>query len=195
MEPTYNPAHEAGTPARPGAEPSVGVTLREVARYLTDHGWIQGAYYDATGGSFTPPSCLVGGLGMVCFGGPVDAPAQNFGDPGFGRFEQTLGYLDGFLTARFAMVAYEFNDMRGRTFPAIVYALLKAADEWSVEHGEHIGEAHEPGTGMDCPVCEAQCFCWDGFICVSCEAEMEAEVAAIESGWDAEFEYGLGGAA
>jgi hypothetical protein len=200
MEPTHNPAHEAGMPypvslgeqshdaihcvdngrphlgpcIEPGSmveEPSVGVTLRQVAKYLIHHGWIQGAYYDASSGSFTPPACLVGGLGAVCYGGPVDAPAEMFGDPGFDRFETTLTYLDAFLTARFDMVSYRFNDARGRSFPAIVYALLAAADEWSVEHGEHTGEAHQPGSDDECPVCEAKCFCRDGVVCVRCQAE------------------------
>src|SRR5262245_10189362 len=138
MEPTHNPAPEAGTLSCTTAtvEPSVGRTLREVARYLSEHGWVQGAYYDATGGSFSPPCCLVGALGMVCYGGPVDAPAQNFDDPGFARFEATLTYLDGVLSDRFGQISYEFNDTRGRTFPAVVYAVLLAADLWSLAHQE-----------------------------------------------------------
>ncbi|WP_449369304.1 DUF6197 family protein, partial [Actinoplanes awajinensis] len=55
--------------------------LRSAALYLERHGWIQGSYYDATSGVFTPPACTVGAIGMVCYGGPVDAPAQMFDDP------------------------------------------------------------------------------------------------------------------
>jgi hypothetical protein len=156
-------------------QPTVGATLREVVRYLAKHGWVQCAYYDSTGGSFTPPSCLVGALGMVCYGGPVDAPAQMFDDPAFARFEATLTYLDGFLTDEYGQVAYEFNDARGRSFEAVVYALLKAADQWSLAYQEHADYPHTPGTLCDCPVCEAECFCRDGFTCVHCDIEAEGE--------------------
>lgn len=136
MQATLNPAHdEAGTPPCPAAEPTIGRTLRQVAQYLTDHGWIQGAYYDATGGSFTPPACLVGALGMVCYGGPVAAPAQMFDDPGFGRFEAALAFLDQVLNDRFGVVAYEFNDARGRVAIEVRAALDGAADVWDRTYG------------------------------------------------------------
>src|SRR2546423_3321258 len=81
----------AGTPA---------VTLRDAALYLDRHGWIQGAYYDATAVVFTPAACMVGAIGMVCYGGPVEAPAQVFGQPGFEQVEAALARLDSHLTQR-----------------------------------------------------------------------------------------------
>ncbi len=62
------PSERAVTPA---------ATLRATALYLDRHGWCQGSYYDATAVCFTPAACLVGAIGMVCYGGPVDAPALN----------------------------------------------------------------------------------------------------------------------
>ncbi|MGI5182320.1 DUF6197 family protein [Dactylosporangium sp. CA-152071] len=66
---------------RETAAAEVAQTLRDTTLYLQRHGWNQGEYYDATCVRFTPPACLVGAVGIVCYGGPVDAPALNFGDP------------------------------------------------------------------------------------------------------------------
>ena len=112
-------AHQApGTAAR---------VLRSAARYLERYGWIQGAYYDATAGSFTPAACTVGAIGMVCYGGPVDAPALNHDDPGFGDFERALLHLDRYLLVEDGSTAYEFNDARGRTADDVIRTLRRAA--------------------------------------------------------------------
>ncbi|SDT38090.1 DUF6197 family protein [Actinoplanes derwentensis] len=109
----------------PGSVPSV---LRSAAVYLQRHGWIQGAYYDATCGVFTPPTCMVGAIGMACYGGPVDAPAQMFDEPGFAEFEQAVLHLDRYLLVHHGVEAYAFNDTRGRTTAEVIDALRRAAD-------------------------------------------------------------------
>ena len=101
--------------------------LRSAALYLERHGWIQGAYYDATSGSFMPPACLVGAIGMVCYGGPVDAPAQHFDDPGFLDFEAAVLHLDRYLLAENSSESYEFNDARGRRVEDVTSVLRDAA--------------------------------------------------------------------
>ncbi|MEU4241050.1 hypothetical protein [Actinoplanes sp. NPDC026619] len=101
--------------------------LRLAAAYLKRHGWIQGAYYDATSGSFAPPACLVGAIGMVCYGGPVDAPAQHFDDPGFLDFEAAVLHLDRYLLAEDGSESYEFNDARGRRVEDVTRVLRDAA--------------------------------------------------------------------
>ena len=102
--------------------------LRSAADYLERHGWIQGSYYDAASGVFAPPACMVGAIGMVCYGGPVDAPAQHFDDPGFLDFEQAVLHLDRYLlVAEDGTESYEFNDARGRTVEQVMDVLRKAA--------------------------------------------------------------------
>lgn len=101
--------------------------LREAAAYLERHGWIQGAYYDATAGNFTPPACLVGAIGVVCYGGPVDAPAQHFGNPGFLDFEAAVLHLDRYLLVEDSSESYEFNDARGRCVEDVTRVLRDAA--------------------------------------------------------------------
>jgi hypothetical protein len=101
--------------------------LRSAATYLERHGWIQGVYYDATSGSFTPPACLVGAIGMVCYGGPVDAPAQQFDDPGFLDFEAAVLHLDRYLLVEDSSEAYEFNDAKGRRVEDVTHVLRDAA--------------------------------------------------------------------
>jgi hypothetical protein len=108
----------------PGSVPDV---LRSAALYLELHGWIQGAYYDATTGVFTPPACIVGAIAMACYGGPVDAPAQMFGEPGFAEFEAAVLHLDRYLLVEDGTEAYDFNDAKGRTADDIVHALRQAA--------------------------------------------------------------------
>jgi hypothetical protein len=102
--------------------------LRDAALYLERHGWIQGAYYDATSQTFTPAACMVGAIGMVCYGGPVDAPAQHFDDPGFLDFEEAVLHLDRYLLAEDGSESYEFNDARGRTVADVLHVLRQAAD-------------------------------------------------------------------
>jgi hypothetical protein len=114
--------------AVPGEAPgTAGQVLRDAALYLQRHGWIQGAYYDATSGSFACPACMVGAIGMVCYGGPVDAPAQHFDDPGFLDFEAALLHLDRYLLVEDGTEAYEFNDARGRTVEDVIRVLRDAA--------------------------------------------------------------------
>jgi hypothetical protein len=106
---------------------TTGRVLRDAATYLERHGWIQGVYYDATSGSFTPPACLVGAIGMVCYGGPVDAPAQHFDDPGFLDFEAAVLHLDRYLLAENSSESYEFNDAKGRRLADVTRVLRDAA--------------------------------------------------------------------
>jgi hypothetical protein len=111
-----------------GAPETVARVLRSAARYLERYGWIQGAYYDATSGVFTPPADLVGAIGMVCYGGPVDAPAQHFDDPGFLDFEEALLHLDRYLLVHDGSESYEFNDAKGRQVADVCRVLRQAAD-------------------------------------------------------------------
>jgi hypothetical protein len=74
MQSTQKQVTSAVTPAR---------TLRDAARYLERHGWIQGAYYDLASTAFTPSACMVGALAFVCYDGPVDCPMFLFDVPGF----------------------------------------------------------------------------------------------------------------
>src|SRR3954452_24451861 len=113
------PATEApGTAAR---------VLRSAALYLERYGWIQGSYYDGTSAMFTPPACLVGAIGVACYGGLVDAPAQHFDDPGFLDFEEALLHLDRYLLVEDSSESYEFNDVRGRTVDQVTEMLRNAA--------------------------------------------------------------------
>jgi hypothetical protein len=116
-------------PADPvGVETTPARVLRNAALYLERHGWIQGAYYDGTSGVFTPAACLVGAIGMVCYGGPVDAPAQHFDDPGFLDFEEAVLHLDRYLLVEDGSESYEFNDAKGRRVADVTYVLRQAAD-------------------------------------------------------------------
>jgi hypothetical protein len=117
--------YEAVPAETPGTARSV---LRSAALYLQRHGWIQGSYYDGTSGVFTPPACLIGAIGMVCYGGPVDAPAQHFDDPGFLDFEEALLHLDRWLLVNDGSESYEFNDAKGRRVEDILHVLRQAAD-------------------------------------------------------------------
>jgi hypothetical protein len=110
-------------------------TLRAAALYLSRHGWVQGSYYDQTATVFTPAACLVGAIAMVCYGGPVEAPAQHFDDPAFGDFEAAITHLDRYIGSRTdADCAYEFNDTPGRAASEVVDALGAAADVWELLH-------------------------------------------------------------
>ncbi|OJF11910.1 DUF6197 family protein [Couchioplanes caeruleus] len=114
----------ADTAEAPGTAASV---LRSAALYLERHGWIQGAYYDSTAASFTPAACMVGAIGMACYGFPVEAPAQHFDDPGFLDFEEAVLHLDRYLLVEDGSQAYEFNDAQGRTVAMVTDQLRKAA--------------------------------------------------------------------
>jgi hypothetical protein len=148
-------------------------TLRDVALYLVRHGWIQGAYYDATSGRFASPVCTVGGIGMVCYGGPVDAPAENFDDPGFPDFEAAVLYLDVYVSmlGEGRQTVYEFNDAKGRTVEQVLTVLHDAANEWDDYRAKHGNEVHWPGMRRDCTGCMAECFCsfLEWTLCVRCK--------------------------
>jgi len=132
---TYLTQHETADAREPQAAASSAVNMTEpparvlldAATYLERYGWITGAYYDGTSGSFTPPACMVGAIGMVCYGGPVDAPAQHFDDPGFLDFEEAVLHLDRWLLVEDGTESYEFNDARGRTLADVTHVLRRAA--------------------------------------------------------------------
>jgi len=188
MQPTQNPpADLSGTPAR---------VLRDAARYLARYGWIQGAYYDPTATVFTPAACVVGAVGMVCYGGPVDAPAMNHDDLGWDDFQQAVAWLDAFIAERYPArqhtdgfgCAYEFNDVKGRNAAQVIAVLNEAAQAWqaqqpaSTEPVGHVDYPHEPGTLYDCPACEAACLCADGFVCVHCAILAEGGTCTVGGG-------------
>lgn len=200
----------------PGEAPgTAAVVLRSAALYLERYGWIQGAYYDSTPGRFTPPACMVGAIGMACYGGPVEAPAQHFDDPGFLDFEEAVLHLDRYLMVEDSSESYEFNDVRGRTVDqvtevlrnaaarpayelidalrvidaqnakvAVLVDLLKPCGIWGEPVNQpvaHVDYPHTPGTLYDCPACEAECFCADGFQCVHCALEQEQARAQVDT--------------
>jgi hypothetical protein len=106
---------------------TAGLVLRLAALYLQRHGWVQGAYYDLSASVFTPAADLVGAIGMVCYGGPVEAPAQHFDDPGFLDFEEAVLHLDRYLLVMDGSQAYEFNDAKGRQVQDVIAVLRQAA--------------------------------------------------------------------
>ncbi|GIJ52468.1 hypothetical protein Val02_93540 [Virgisporangium aliadipatigenens] len=132
-------------------------TLRDMVLYTDRYGWVQGDYYDRTAVVLFPPACIVAGLGMVCYGERVDAPALHFEHPGFGEFEAAMAWLERYLVDRFPdgddngnpMTAYGFNDARGRTYEEVRAVVLAAADLW-----ERIYQGPVPGPeccGMPMP--------------------------------------------
>jgi hypothetical protein len=118
------PTGTIGQSEAPGTAASV---LRSAALYLERYGWVQGAYYDQTATCFTPAACMVGAIAMVCYGGPVEAPAQHFDDPGYLDFEEAVLHLDRWLLVNDGAEAYEFNDATGRTVGDVIDALWQAA--------------------------------------------------------------------
>lgn len=194
--------------------------LRSAAVYLERHGWVQGAYYDATSRLFTPAADMVGAIAMVCYGGPCEAPAQHFDDPGFLDFEAAVLHLDRYLLAEDGSEVYEFNDAKGRRLEDVLRVLRDAASRPAHElvdalrvidaknadlaaladmlkpcgifgetaepqPVEHVDYPHTPGTLYDCPACEAECFCTDGFQCVHCALEAEQNTDGGADGGDA----------
>ena len=116
----------------PPATALVSRTLREAAFYLFCNGWVQGCYYEAGRSTVTPPACLVGAIGIVCYGELVDAPALNYEAPGFGDYLAAVDFLDEYLSGQSGPVvcAYEFNDAKGREEAQVVDLLARAADAW-----------------------------------------------------------------
>jgi hypothetical protein len=179
-QPHFGPciAPKPAVPTRPAEGWTVGTTLRAAADYLDRYGWVQGDYYDTTASTFTPAACLVGAVGVVCYGGPVAAPAMAFDDPGFGDFEAALAFLDDYLArVRPADVdpddvnAYSVNDTPGRTKVQVTTMLRAAADEYDrVQTGlVHVESPHRLGSLRNCPACTATCYCpKPGVACVHC---------------------------
>jgi hypothetical protein len=110
-------------------------TLRAAAMYLDRHGWSQGGYYEQTATGITPAACTVGAIGMVCYGGQVDAPAQHFDHPGFDDFDTAVAYLDRYLVELYESDVYTFNDTKGRCVIDVLLVLNAAADEWDRTNG------------------------------------------------------------
>jgi hypothetical protein len=109
--------------------------LRAGARYLAKHGWVQGCYYDQTATVFTPAACLVGAIAMVCYGGPVETPAQHFDTPEFGDFEAAYALLCAYVVSTHgADDPYEFNDAKGRLLEEVLLVLHGAAEAWDAQH-------------------------------------------------------------
>jgi hypothetical protein len=71
-------------------------------------------------------------IGMVCYGGPVDAPALNSDDPGWTDLTEAVSYLDDYLSEvnPYDTDAYSFNDTPGRTRDQVTDTLNVAADAW-----------------------------------------------------------------
>jgi hypothetical protein len=113
------------TPAVPGV--NVAAHLRDAVAYLDRHGSVQGSYYDLASEVFTPAACMVGAIAIVCYGGPVEAPAQLFDQPGHAQFTQAVDWLDSCINARWGLCAYEFNDTDTRTLTEVGTELLYAA--------------------------------------------------------------------
>jgi hypothetical protein len=125
---------------------------------------------------------------MVCYGSPVDLPAQMFDHPAFARFESAVAYLDDHIGRTGGdehYTAYGFNDERGRTVDEVLRAIAAAAEEYDARHPEtaadpatvpHVDYPHEPGTLYDCPACESTCHCgWgEGPVCVHCAIKAES---------------------
>lgn len=108
-------------------EPDYARVLRLAALYLQLHGWCQGAYYDPAAGVFTPAADMAGAIAMVCYGGPVEAPAQMFDHPEFLDFEEAMLHLDRYLLVMDGTEAYEFNDAKGRTADVVIDVMRRAA--------------------------------------------------------------------
>jgi hypothetical protein len=126
MQPTH-------TPVAPVSATTIARTLRNAATYLRRHGWIQGAYYDQTASVFTPAACTVGAIAMVCYGGPVDAPAEHLDTPEGVEYEAAVSYLDRYLTVRHHDGGvYGFNDAKGRDLDRVLFELESAADTWEL---------------------------------------------------------------
>jgi hypothetical protein len=83
---------------------------------------------------FTPAACTVGAIGIVCYGGPCDAPALNHCAPEWADFDDTVRYLDGWLRENYGpdVDVYSFNDVNDRTGGEVIKALTSAAGDWDM---------------------------------------------------------------
>jgi hypothetical protein len=128
MQATHRPVTEQ-TVTTPAA------TLRAAAHYLARHGWTQGGYYEPTGTGIDPAACVVGAIGVVCYGEPNFAPAMNYNAPAWAEFDTARQVLDDYLLPRYGQEAYGFNDDRDRTAEQVIGALHAAAERWEQTQG------------------------------------------------------------
>jgi hypothetical protein len=152
-----HPTHEQVSAPADTTTPGTGDTsatparvLRDAASYLSRHGWVQGSYYDQTATVFTPAACLVGAIGMVCYGGPVDAPALHHDAPGWSDFDSAVSYLDEELTDEYGMDVYTWNDTPGRNAADVIATLYEMADLCGIEtsiRAVYTGGSTEPFGG------------------------------------------------
>jgi hypothetical protein len=147
---------------------------------------------------------------MVCHGGPVEAPAQHFDDPGYLDFEEAVLHLDRYLLVMDDSECYEFNDAQGRTLHDVTSVLRQAAatpahelldalrviradderrthlfgDAGQVRTAVSMSTTAYPGHPVRLPACEAACSCTDGFQCVHCALQAEQTGDGDRTGGD-----------
>jgi hypothetical protein len=131
MHPTQNQSPTPVTPA---------VTLRSAARYLEQHGWIQGRYYaDATPGTL-PAACTLGAIGIAVYGKVTEVPPAEYHRPEFPQFQAAVAALVEYLVQSPKYDLDEqylislWNDRSGRLAARVGSALLAAADDWDTDH-------------------------------------------------------------
>ena len=154
---------------------AIARTLRDAALYLARHGWIRGALYDATATTFTPPACLAGALAIVCFSGPVEAPAWAVNEPGHEAYTAAVDYLEPYLIARYRpgdthYSMYDFNDQFAYDGDDVIVALWDAADAIDPPDSPHDTTLpHVPGQMLHgCDACRQRCYCRIDFQCAFC---------------------------
>ena len=133
-------------PAKPSTvEPSPADLLRQAARYLAEHGWIQGSYY-ADPDAPSPAACAVGALAIAAYGYPNPNPYLHTLEP-HGRAAAEA--WQRFITAETALATYlgidgldpvdevctihTWNDVDGRTATDVIDTLNAAADDLDTE--------------------------------------------------------------
>jgi hypothetical protein len=135
MHPTHNPPSE---PASTG-DITPAVILRGAARYLELHGWIQGAYYDATDNPF-PAACAAGAIGMAAFG-DIQLPHDEHTAPGACDYHWTCDVLADYLdrTGHVEPPAdddwaspnpFDWNDRPSHTAEQVITTMRAAADDY-----------------------------------------------------------------
>ncbi len=132
--PAVNPWSDELVPA------TVAATLRHAARYLSRNGWVQHSYYRMTA-KLNPAACIVGALGMVCYGSPVEDPLGQFGMPGFAEFEAAYAYLEDFVSVAYGYGVFAYNDTPGRTTATVIAELSRAASIWECIDSDTAGGA------------------------------------------------------
>lgn len=134
MHPTQKPATGTVTGALTGgSDQSPAQTLRAVALYLEQHGWTQEAYY-GSGPDLTPSACVLGGIGIVVHGEPVDNP-ESSDLPGHSAFQAARRTLRNSLweaeqiDSDWDSVGW-WNDVLNRTAEQVIQACRDAADAY-----------------------------------------------------------------